>query len=419
MVFRCSNVILKRIAFLVIAFGFFYTLSSCQRSQKANLLFDCGLNLHDSYGLCAHIGGRNLENEEREKIVSNISHLGVNMVRTDLYWNGIQKTHHDRMNFSHLDNMFHSLRRHNLKSLSILDYSLPEFPDIWNYPVEWGHYVSSVVGRYAGIVDYWEIWNEENHPSFWCGLPSSEEYLKVLKKASSIIRNSDANSTVLMGGMAGMDINYLDSILCSGGGAYFDIINFHYYPNVKPEMLIVQLQILKKVLDKYNCRKKVWLTETGFSTFPNKQIKLKNQVSEEEQALYLPRLFFIAYSYGVEKVFWYCHKTEEMDERNREHFFGIVHKDLTPKKAYYAFKTLIKMLPDGSTRPVLKQEGNVFSCSWTTPEHVQVKTYWSMDGDEVVNLGKGKYFDIYGREIDGNEVRLSDSLIYVVDYECN
>jgi hypothetical protein len=74
---------------------------------------------------------------------------------------------------------------------------------------------------------------------------------------------------------------------------------------------------------------------------------------------------------------------------------------------------------DGSTRPVLKQEGNVFSCSWTTPEHVQVKTYWSMDGDEVVNLGKGKYFDIYGREIDGNEVRLSDSLIYVVDYECN
>jgi hypothetical protein len=72
-----------------------------------------------------------------------------------------------------------------------------------------------------------------------------------------------------MGGLAGMDEKYLEYLFDLGGDKYFDIVNFHYYPNINPELLISQFDKLKKILRKYHCNRKVWLTEIGYSTFPN------------------------------------------------------------------------------------------------------------------------------------------------------
>ena len=349
----------------------------------------------------------------RDSVIKNISQLGVDIVRTDLYWDNIQTKTSTTKSYVHLDNMFKSLENNNLRSLSILDYSIIGCEDIWNHTNEWGDYIKGVVKRFDTNVDYWEIWNEENHPHFWQGVPSAKQYLEILRKASTIIRNEDKHSTVLMGGLAGMDEKYLEDLFDLGGDKYFDIVNFHYYPNINPELLISQFDKLKKILRKYHCNRKVWLTEIGYSTFPNENVKLRNQVSEEQQAFYLPRIFLIAYCFGVEKVFWYCHKTEENDENNREHYFGIVHNNLTPKKAYFAYKTLIKMMPNGSKRPELKKHGNLYICSWTTPMGDKVKAYWTTHGQKLYNFNEEDCFDIYGNKISNNKIKVSPSIIYV------
>ena len=148
----------------------------------------------------------------RDSVIKNISQLGVDIVRTDLYWDNIQTKTSTTKSYVHLDNMFKSLENNNLRSLSILDYSIIGCEDIWNHTNEWGDYIKGVVKRFDTNVDYWEIWNEENHPHFWQGVPSAKQYLEILRKASTIIRNEDKHSTVLMGGLAGMDEKYLEDL---------------------------------------------------------------------------------------------------------------------------------------------------------------------------------------------------------------
>lgn len=87
------------------------------------------------------------------------------------------------------------------------------------------------------------------------------------------------------------------------------------------------------------------------------QTRLRTQryVNKEmEQARRVARIYLISFAYGVDKVFWYNFRSYEKDPYYTEDNFGIVHSDLTPKPAYYAYKTMTTLCPSGSTRPVLE-----------------------------------------------------------------
>ncbi len=106
-------------------------------------------------------------------------------------------------------------------------------------------------------------------------------------------------------------------------------------------------------------------------------------VSEEAQALYLPRTYLIAYSVGVEKVFWYNLYAREKRSAEREDHFGIIHSDLSPKPAYIALKTLTEMLPSGSTVPELSVHNGVYLAKWTRPDKENVFAIWAIQSTEV------------------------------------
>lgn len=59
-------------------------------------------------------------------------------------------------------------------------------------------------------------------------------------------------------------------------------------------------------------------------------------LSEIQQALYTIRAMKSAAKHGVDKYFIYEFRAIEEDEISAEHFFGIVHKDFSPKLAYEA-----------------------------------------------------------------------------------
>ncbi len=84
-------------------------------------------------------------------------------------------------------------------------------------------------------------------------------------------------------------------------------------------------------------------TETGYPTH-------RSGSSELAQGKYLPRLFCEYFTHGVQRTFWY----ELVDEDefpdpngdNAECHYGIIRKDLTPKPAYTALKSLLTLLQD-------------------------------------------------------------------------
>ena len=89
-------------------------------------------------------------------------------------------------------------------------------------------------------------------------------------------------------------------------------------------------------------------TETGYPTH-------KSGTSETAQGKYGPRLFCEYFAHGVKRTFWY----EFVDEDefpdpggdNPECHYGMIRRDLSPKHAYTALKSLLTLLADPSAKP--------------------------------------------------------------------
>lgn len=121
---------------------------------------------------------------------------------------------------------------------------------------------------------------------------------------------------------------------------------------------------------------------------------------EDEQARRVARIHLIAFAYGVDKVFWYKFRSNEMDPYYSEDNFGMVHADLSPKPAYNAYKTLIQMLPNGSTRPVLTIKDGIYKAEWKRPDGKHVAAYWCKDGVTYLHVTNGyKFVDYIGNSL--------------------
>lgn len=95
----------------------------------------------------------------------------------------------------------------------------------------------------------------------------------------------------------------------------------------------------------------------------------------------------------------------------------MVHKDLSPKPAYYAYKTLIRMLPNGSTRPVLTVKDGIYKAEWKRPDGIKVAAYWCKEGFTSINLESESQTVIdYSNRITplNDKLKISCGVVYVV-----
>ncbi|HEY4238561.1 MAG TPA: hypothetical protein VGM88_02055 [Kofleriaceae bacterium] len=165
----------------------------------------------------------------------------------------------------------------------------------------WGAYVAETVTTYKPYVRIWEIWNEPDWtPDYattqgWAtqaptvaDLPrfngSIFDYIRMLRVSYAVVKHVDPTAQVALGGIGYP--TFLDAILRytdnpdggavtdafpSGGGAYFDVLNFHYYPLYTPGNsdagyagLIAQHDAMAAELAKFDVTGKTFnATETG------------------------------------------------------------------------------------------------------------------------------------------------------------
>lgn len=139
---------------------------------------------------------------------------------------------------------------------------------------------------------------------------------------------------------------------------------------------------------------------------------------EDEQARRVARIHLIAFAYGVDKVFWYKFRSNELDPYYSEDNFGMVHADLSPKPAYYAYKTLIQMLPNGSTRPNLRIKDGIYKAEWIRPDGKHVTAYWCKGGFAYITLDTkpDMVIDYMGNKLNSNnkQVKISTGVVYII-----
>ncbi|WP_257656782.1 hypothetical protein [Parapedobacter lycopersici] len=230
------------------------------------------------------------------------------------------------------------------------------------------------------LVRYLEDWNEQDRN--WEGPNaqfSPEEYAAMLSadydghgqqlgsggKGTFGVKNADPNMKVVMGGLASVDVNYIEKMR-----AWFhdnradqkfaaDVINVHIYawkngynhqgggPALSPEeaQFKEKLQALTDYRDKHLESLEVWVSEFGWDTHEGSVLSppIIGQFDRQEvQAQWLLRAYLAFAAAGVDRAQMYM--LRDVDPNNPQWFStsGLVTQkgEWTPKKSWYYVYTM-------------------------------------------------------------------------------
>lgn len=205
-------------------------------------------------------------------------------------------------------------------------------------------YVLATVSRYKHATRYWELANEIEHalppPGLPPGMASKRDFLRYNYQW---IKAADPSAQVLLPGLVGtcctypmsLSFNWLRSLLAAGGGAFFDIMNYHDYNAWWT--LPAHFDSIRAILQQYQLNKPIWVTETSVSSFNTSPIT-PAYASPDEQAADVWRRYCLLWAKGAEVVLW--HTGWSNSDLNGWGEFGLLNVQGRKKKSFHAYRLL-------------------------------------------------------------------------------
>ncbi|MDR2019237.1 MAG: hypothetical protein LBQ14_00550 [Treponema sp.] len=213
-------------------------------------------------------------------------------------------------------------------------------------------YVETVVRRYRGRIDAFEIWNEPNNPFyFWKG--PDRDFFELARAAAAKIKEIDPAVPVAAAGFWLAPRSFIRGMFEAGAMDQVDILSFHPYAG-SPRGALRAYDRLLKIIEPYHFKGRIWITEIGF---PTRGIYIGN-ISEDNYPEYIIKTLAGFAVRGVEVNFWY----ELFDKRNRDEatsiinpspYFGLAYPDFTRKRGAAAFALCGRFIPGSEYRPEL------------------------------------------------------------------
>lgn len=94
-------------------------------------------------------------------------------------------------------------------------------------PQDYAAFVGALAHQWAGQVAAYEIWNEEDSPTWWVGAPNPAAYAALLKATYPYVKGADPGATVVLGGLTGNDYQFLEGVYAAGAKGSFDAVGVH------------------------------------------------------------------------------------------------------------------------------------------------------------------------------------------------
>jgi len=167
-------------------------------------------------------------------------------------------------------------------------------------PDDWRAFVRTVVGRYKGRIQAYEIWNEPNLKGFWTG--NADQMVTLTKEASQIIHSVDPQAIVVSPSVTGSyGTKWFADFVQKGVGQYVDVIGYHCYVTPKmPEEMVPLVQTIRQILaDNGIANKPVWDTESGW-------LDPTRFDSDDVAAGYLARAYILLWAAGAQRFYWFA-----------------------------------------------------------------------------------------------------------------
>ena len=233
-------------------------------------------------------------------------------------------------------------------------------------PADYARVAKWSAAHFAGRVQAWEVWNEPNQDGFMTGA-SPAAYTKLLRAAYPAFHAGDPGTTVVFGGPAYNDTDWIARTYNNGAHGYFDAMATHPYMGVAdqaPETpddgtmwTLTHVAAVHALMQQNgDGNKPIWFTEFGWSSHTNDTIDMNSGddnwlrgVTPTQQGDYFVRAIKLVradFPY-VTNMFWYNERnvtTTNIQNAN----YGLLTHDLQPKPAYTALANYLGANSDGT-----------------------------------------------------------------------
>ena len=198
----------------------------------------------------------------------------------------------------------------------------------------------------------WQMWNEQNSPSFWKPKPNVKAYAKLLDSAHTAITGADPGAKIILGGMFGTPLggrkpaisawDFLEKLYRQKGAKRdFDGVAPHPYAS-KFSKVLAQIDLLRDAMVAAHDRDaELWITEIGWASGgpPN---PLNRGLAGQADRLREAFKYFIAKrrKLNVEALIWYSWRDNTADDVQLCEWCpesGLLKEDGSPKPAFDAF----------------------------------------------------------------------------------
>ncbi len=364
----------------------------------------------DDIGICAALPSSRPEADQRKR-VEIFKQAGVTLVRSDFRWRVIEQAR-GAYQFEPNDVSVKVARESGVRMLGLISHTPQWAAPLHEHFDEWLAFVETTVRRYP-YVRHWEMFNEPNLASFWGSAPDPAHAAELVRLTYKKIKSVDPSLTAVFPGLAGggnatggYPAKFLEGMFAAGVAGSYDAMAIHpyRYPHAPEEAhyannvrqpdkwpLMTAMRKIRDLMDRYgDGAKPLWITEYGYPTHTATDV-INLGVTESEQADFLSRSILLAFQSGVSAFFWFTTQTLERNPDDKEHWFGIVHPDYSPRPAYWAMHALRRAYPAGSALSRERfQSGPVYCASWKRPDG---KTGWAL---WIAERGVEESFDAVG-----------------------
>lgn len=297
--------------------------------------------------------------------LSLVTQAGFGRIRDELYWEHIEQRAGE-FNFPPAyDQYIKTAKQFGVKPLIVLDYgNARAYPNLFGgvhgkvprspeQQVLFSKYVSKVVQRYKYAVKDWEIWNEPKPEEFgdrnWVG------YTGFARTVAASIKQQDPQANVIAcgggGAGGGPGGTCIGPMLQAGAASFVDGFSIHPYmapydpdngyeaknsPIPRVNVSTVGPHLQRMIANGRRAHTpSIWATEVGWYSSPTDA-----RTNEMLQAGYIARLMLEARRFNqVKATFWYDFQDDGSNKNNKEHNFGLIRADYSPKPAYVAAAT--------------------------------------------------------------------------------
>ncbi|MBI4496367.1 MAG: hypothetical protein HY689_00480, partial [Chloroflexi bacterium] len=252
-------------------------------------------------------------------------------------------------------------------------------------PATYATFIGQLAQRYAGRVQAYEIWNEQNLAREWGGPGrlDAAQYVALLRRAHAAVKAADPAAVVVLGALtpAGTadqgqgaiaidDVEYFEQMYRAGAKGYFDAVGahpsgFNNAPDLDPldpanatrpggwrdhrSFYFRNFERYREIMVRQgDSDQRIWFTEFGWASSPTPapEYAYAAQISAQDQARYLVQAIEIARERGyIGPVFvWnlnFAPSTEAAD-REGKRAFSILNSDWSPRPAYRALAAMPK-----------------------------------------------------------------------------